>query len=57
MEMDIEKRKEKIERLLESRDLLFRSMIKYGAFNKCYNCLFEKIECQIKNAGYYLDER
>lgn len=56
MEMDIEKRKEKIDRLLESRDLLFRSMIKYGAFNKCYNCLFEKIERQLNEEGYYLND-
>jgi hypothetical protein len=56
MEMDIGKRKEKIERLMESRDLLFKSMVKYGAFNECYNCLFEKIERQLEDEGYYLNE-
>lgn len=54
--MDVEKRKEKIERLLESRNLLFRSMIKYGEFNKCYNYLFAKIDLQLEDEGYYLEE-
>jgi len=51
MEMDVEKRKNKIERLLESRDLLYRSMIKYGSFHKCYNCLFEEINKQLNDEG------
>jgi hypothetical protein len=55
MEMDLEKRKEKIERLLESRDLLFKSMIKYGTFNKCYNYLFAKIDRHLEEEGFYLD--
>jgi len=55
MEMDVEKRKEKIDRLLESRDLLFKSMVKYGAFNKCYNYLFAKIDHQLEEEGFYPD--
>ena len=54
MEMDVIKRKNKIERLLESRDLLFKSMVKYGSFNKCYNYLFEKINHQLDEEGFNL---
>lgn len=57
MEMDLIKKGEKIERLLESRDLLFKSMVKYGTFNKCYNYLFVKIDRQLEDEGYYLEEQ
>jgi len=42
-----ETREEKINRLLESHNYLYRSMIKMGVFYKCHDELFKKIKTEL----------
>jgi len=45
-----------INRLLESRDLLFRHMIQFGCYNKCHKKLFNNIDAQLRGLGVDLGE-
>jgi hypothetical protein len=56
MERKIETRDETIARLLESRDLLFKSMIKFGCFAKCHRQLFARIDKQLIDMGVIFEE-
>ena len=57
MEVNVENRKEKIERLMESRNLLFKSMVKFGTYTRCHKDLFMKIDHQLEDEGVYPDEK
>jgi hypothetical protein len=56
MEMDVEKRVKKINRLIESRNLLFQHIVKYGCHTKCHTELFRRIDKELEDEGCYLDE-
>jgi hypothetical protein len=47
---------ETIKRLLESRDHLWWSMIKFGHYTKCYSELFKRIDDQLMQAGCVLND-
>jgi hypothetical protein len=56
MEMNVEKRKETITRLLEAHDLLFKSMIKLGSYTKYHGQLFSRIRKDLEKEAYLIDD-
>lgn len=56
MEKHIETKEEKIKRLFESHNYLYKSMIKFGCYTKCHGELFTKIRKMLAEEGCYMDD-
>ena len=47
---------DRIHRMYECQDLLFRSMLKFGAYTKAHGELFKRIRNQLKDDGVVFEE-
>jgi len=51
-----ETKKERIQRLLESRGLLFDHIRKFGCITRCHRELFQRLDRQLVSDGLVLDD-
>jgi len=56
MERHVETKEEKIKRLFESHNYLYKSMVKFGCYTKCHGALFAKIRKMLAEEGCYMDD-